>query len=95
MSLLFDRIALQAQRLPDVLALQATDRFLSFREFLALIDDTARQFRAEGLGAGSVIGWLGHNSPEMLAALLACAKLGAVWVPLNWRRLRRTPACQC
>ena len=85
MSLLFDRIALQAQRLPDVLALQATDRFLSFREFLALIDDTARQFRAEGLGAGSVIGWLGHNSPEMLAALLACAKLGAVWVPLNWR----------
>ena len=85
MSLLFDRIALQAQRLPDVLALQATDRFLSFREFLALIDDTARQFRAEGLGAGSVIGWLGHNSPEMLASLLACAKLGAVWVPLNWR----------
>ena len=85
LSPLFDRIAAQAERQPEALALQAGDRRLSYREFAQLINTTAGQFQAEGLVAGSVIGWLGHNSPEMLAALLACAKLGAVWVPLNWR----------
>jgi fatty-acyl-CoA synthase len=82
---LFDRIAVQATCQPDALALQAGDRALRYRDFAELIGIAARQFQAEGLGAGSVIGWLGHNSPEMLAALLACAKLGAVFVPLNWR----------
>ena len=85
LSPLFDRIAAQAERQPEALALQADDRTLNYRDFAQLINTTARQFQAEGLAAGSVIGWLGHNSPEMLAALLACAKLGAVWVPLNWR----------
>ena len=83
--LLYQRLARQAQRQPDALALQAGERALSYREFAQLINTTARQFQAEGLGAGSVIGWLGYNSPEMLAALLACAKLGAIFVPLNWR----------
>ena len=82
---LFDRFAAQAARQPDALALQADARALSYRDFARLINTTASQFQAEGLGAGTVIGWLGHNSPEMLAALLACAKLGAVFVPLNWR----------
>ena len=85
MTPLFDRIAAQAARQPDAQALRAGNRTLSYRDFAELINTTARQFQAEGRGAGSVIGWLGHNSPEMLVALLACAKLGAVWVPLNWR----------
>ena len=85
MTPLFDRIAAQAARQPDALALQADGRALSYRDVAALIDTTARQFQMEGLAAGSVVGWLGHNSPEMLAALLACAKLGAIFVPLNWR----------
>ena len=85
MTQLFDRIAAQAARQPDALALQAGERALSYRDFAQLVDITAHQFQAEGLVAGSVIGWLGHNSPELLAALLACARLGAIFVPLNWR----------
>ena len=85
MTLLFDRIAAQATRQPDALALQVEGRTLSYREFAQLIDRSARQFQVEGLLAGSVVGWLGHNSPEMLAGLLACARLGAIFVPLNWR----------
>ncbi len=85
MTPLFDRVAAQAARQPDTLALQADGRALSYRDFAALINTTARQFQVESLAAGSVVGWLGHNSPEMLAALLACAKLGAIFVPLNWR----------
>ena len=82
---LYDRIAAQARRTPGALALQAGDRALSYRDLLAMTDHTAERWLAQGLGAGSVVGWLGHNTPEMLAALLACARLGAVWVPLNWR----------
>ena len=85
MSLLYQRFADQAARAPDAPALQAGDRLLTMRGFVDLVDATARQFQDEGLGEGDFIGWLGHNTPEMLAALLACAKLGAVWVPLNWR----------
>ena len=84
-SVLYQRFAEQAGRAPDALALQAGERLLTMQGFVDLADATARQFQARGLGAGDFIGWLGHNSPEMLAALLACAKLGAVWVPLNWR----------
>lgn len=82
---LYDRFAAQAQRSPGALALQAGERRLRYSDLLALADSTAQQWQAQGLGASSVVGWLGHNTPEMLAALLACAKLGAVWVPLNWR----------
>ena len=82
---LYQRFADQAARAPDALALQAGSRAISHRGFIDLVDATAQQWADEGLGAGDAIGWLGHNSPEMLAGLLACAQLGAVWVPLNWR----------
>ncbi len=41
----------------------------------------------EGLGVarGGRIAFLGYNSPDFLALLFACARTGAVMVPLNWR----------
>lgn len=38
-----------------------------------------------GVTAGDSIGWLAYNSQRTLAMLLACRRLGARWVPLNWR----------
>ena len=35
--------------------------------------------------AATCVAWLGLNSPEMLATLFACARLGAIFMPLNWR----------
>ena len=81
MTELYQRIAGQAAHRPDALALQVGERLLSYRDLLDLTDASARQFRAEGLGQASLLGWLGHNSAEMMAALLACAKIGAVFVP--------------
>ena len=60
-------------------------RMLSGADLAALVQATVDGWQQQGLGAGSLIGWLGHNSAEMLAALLACSRLGAVFVPLNWR----------
>jgi len=84
-NLLYQRLVAPAARTPGALALQAGARRLSHGDFAALVDATAARFRQQGLGPGAFIGWLGHNSPEMLAALGACAQLGAVFVPLNWR----------
>jgi fatty-acyl-CoA synthase len=41
--------------------------------------------RAEGVQRGAIVAWLGHNSWDMLATLVACERLGAVLLPLNWR----------
>jgi fatty-acyl-CoA synthase len=82
---LCQRLAVQAAQAPEAPALQCGDRVLSRRDFAALCEATAQQYRDEGLGQGDFIGWLGHNSAQMLASLFACDRLGAVWVPLNWR----------
>ncbi|MCC2112642.1 MAG: AMP-binding protein, partial [Hyphomicrobiales bacterium] len=34
---------------------------------------------------GDRVAHLGFNSPDMLALVFACARLGAVFVPINWR----------
>ena len=34
---------------------------------------------------GARVACLGLNSPQMLALLFACARLGALFMPLNWR----------
>ncbi len=38
-----------------------------------------------GIKKGDRIAWLGNNSPKIIEALFACAKTGAILVPLNWR----------
>lgn len=38
-----------------------------------------------GISRGDRVAWLGLNRPEMIALLFACARLGAILVPLNWR----------
>lgn len=45
----------------------------------------AGRLAARGMGRGAAFGWLGLNSVAMLAALFACARLHARFVPLNWR----------
>ena len=34
---------------------------------------------------GDRVAYLGYNSPVVLELLFACARLGAIFVPLNWR----------
>jgi len=45
----------------------------------------AARLTASGATRGDRVGWIGLNDPSMLAALYACAALGAILVPLNWR----------
>jgi fatty-acyl-CoA synthase len=41
--------------------------------------------REHGLGVGDRVAYLGLNHPAMIALLFACARIGAILVPLNWR----------
>jgi fatty-acyl-CoA synthase len=54
-------------------------------EFARTIEAAAQALRSKGVGPGRIVAWLGLNSAATLAQLFACERLGAVWMPLNWR----------
>ena len=51
----------------------------------ALADAALLHLQVQGVQRASIVAWLGHNSWDMLATLVACERLGAVLLPLNWR----------
>ncbi len=67
------------------MALVADDGCFSFAELARAIERDERALAACGVGQGQVVAWLGLNSAAMLAILFACARRGALFVPLNWR----------
>ena len=59
---------------------------LSYADFSARIEQTACALKAEfGVGRGDRVAILSLNRPDYLVLLYACARLGAMLVPLNWR----------
>jgi fatty-acyl-CoA synthase len=70
---------------PDKVALRFPGRDLSYAGLAALVRQLSSALAASGIGRGGCVAYLGHNSPEMLALLFACARLGALFMPLNWR----------
>jgi fatty-acyl-CoA synthase len=70
---------------PDAPALRFEGRRIPYG---ALARDAARAaaaLAARGIGRGDRVAFLGANHPAQIVLLLACARLGAVQVPLNWR----------
>lgn len=57
-------------------------RSLAFAELAALTNRAAQALRALGVGKGDRVGIYLPMLPETVAAVLACGKLGAVFVPL-------------
>lgn len=49
------------------------------------VSRVAAAMAAAGVGAGDRVLWLGQNCHRLLETLLACARLGAVLCPANWR----------
>jgi fatty-acyl-CoA synthase len=71
---------------PDKPAIHFDGETLSYAAFNNRIDRTARALKSElGVGRGDRIAVLSLNRPDYLALLYACARLGAILVPLNWR----------
>jgi fatty-acyl-CoA synthase len=70
---------------PDKLAIRFAGDDLSYVAFAERIRHTSSRLAALGVGRGDTVAYLGRNHPEMLALLFACARCGAIVVPLNWR----------
>ncbi|WP_454645302.1 class I adenylate-forming enzyme family protein [Bradyrhizobium liaoningense] len=71
---------------PDKTAISFEGKRLSYAVFAARIERTATALKQElGVGRGDRVAILSLNRPDYLVLLYACARLGAILVPLNWR----------
>lgn len=67
------------------IALVEGERRLSYGEFAARIDRLAGALAERGIGKGDRVAGLLLNSIPFLELTFACARLGAIFVPLNFR----------
>jgi fatty-acyl-CoA synthase len=83
---LADLIERNAAFTPDKPATIFEGEILTYAAFSARVEQTARALKAEcGVRRGDRVAILGLNRPDYLVLLYACARLGAMLVPLNWR----------
>ncbi|HEV7659958.1 MAG TPA: AMP-binding protein [Allosphingosinicella sp.] len=82
-----DLIAKRAALTPHRIAFEdlATKRTLTFAQLDARAAGAAALMAARGVGKGDRVAILTRNRIEFFETLFACAKLGAILVPLNWR----------
>lgn len=70
---------------PGKVAIRFPGRDLSYAALAALVNRIAAALAATSVGRGDCVAYLGQNTPESLALLFACAKRGALFMPMNWR----------
>ncbi|GAB3100388.1 long-chain-fatty-acid--CoA ligase [Aestuariicella hydrocarbonica] len=70
---------------PTKLCLGQAQTRLNYKEFAADVGNVAGGLIDVGVRHGDRVAVLSENSIEQLALFFACAKLGAVYVPLNYR----------
>lgn len=78
-------IARRAAAIPHLPAITFDGHTMTYRAFAERIDRLAAELAGGGVERGDRVGYLGLNHPDFLATLFAAARLGAVFVPLNWR----------
>src|SRR5258705_362216 len=83
---LSDLIDRNAAFSPGKAAIRFAGATLSYAEFARRIADTARGLKSElAIERGDRVAVLANNRPDYLVLLYACARLGAVLVPVSWR----------
>src|SRR5882724_2138603 len=83
---LSDLIVRNAAFAPDRPAIHFNGTSLTYAAFADRIAAAARALKSQlGIGRGDRIAILSLNHPDYLVLLYACARLGAILVPLNWR----------
>jgi fatty-acyl-CoA synthase len=74
----------RAQR-PDALAVAQDEHRLTVRQLHERVNQLAAGLAELGVGRGDVVGLLLYNRPEFLELVHAANRLGAVFLPLNYR----------
>ena len=70
---------------PGAVAIRFEGAEISYAELARRIQGAAAVLAERGVKRGDAVAWLGLNHPAVLVLLFACARLGAMLVPLNWR----------
>lgn len=74
-----------ASNYPNEIAFVEDERETTWKDFAGRVRATAAALAGEGLARGSHVGVIGKTRSEMFEVLHACALLGLVFTPLNWR----------
>jgi fatty-acyl-CoA synthase len=83
-------VARWASWTPDRTAVRFEGREVSYAELEHSVGAAAAWLRAAGARSGDRVAYLGPSCPELLVLLFACARLDAIFVPLN----NRMPAAE-
>ena len=78
-------LAMHARFRPDALALVFEEQSFTYAELYRHSLLWAGRLKTEGVVRGDRVSVLCQNRPELLMLLFACAELGAVLCPMNWR----------
>jgi fatty-acyl-CoA synthase len=78
-----DALRRSAARAPEKRAIHFQGRELTYSALDGLTNRMARLFVSSGIGRGDAVAIFGMNSPEYVAAFFACARIGAILVPIN------------
>jgi fatty-acyl-CoA synthase len=71
---------------PNKIALRFEDDAITYLDFNQQIKRNARMLKHTlGVQPGDRVAYLGQNHPQVLMLVFACARLGAIFMPLNWR----------
>ncbi|HGY11447.1 MAG TPA: long-chain fatty acid--CoA ligase [Desulfobacterales bacterium] len=74
-----------AELTPEKPAIIFEDQIISYKELCARADMTSCWLQSIGIEKGDRVAVMLHNCPEFLDLFLACSRLGAIFVPINFR----------
>jgi len=75
----------RALRSPERLALRFEGRDWTYAEMQQAVEDCAARLAALGIAKGDRVAFLGFNQPMFFFVMFAAARIGAIFVPLNFR----------
>ena len=85
---LFDKLLSHQRFWPDKIAVvdDGGQLRLTYQELFLRVEALADAMLGSGVKHGERVLWLGQNSFRILETMLACAKIGAIFCPVNWRQ---------
>lgn len=80
-----DIVSTWAAVTPDATAIHSDGRDITYSELELEVRRVATALLSSGVRGGDRVAFISRNSPEHFVVLFACAWVGAVFVPVNWR----------
>jgi len=78
-----ERFEVLAKRTPDALAIATDHQSMTYASLDRHAETLARRLSARGVSNGARVALCLERSPELVASIIACMKLGAAYMPLD------------